>query len=65
MTFFVLHVEDVVHRPMKVVGDVCDLLMELFAWIGRDRRQGHPGPDWPLPPPSVSSAPVTMSTSIS
>ncbi len=61
--FFVFHVEDVVDRPVKVVRDVRDLLVELLARIGSDRRPGYPGPDWPLPP-SVINAPVTMSTSI-
>src|SRR5690242_9591279 len=65
VTFFVLHVEDVVDRPMKVVRDVSNLLVQLLARVRSDRRPGHPGPDWPLPPSSVSRAPVTMSTSIS
>ena len=65
VTFFVLHIEDVVERPMEVIRDVGDLLVELLARIGSDRRPGYPGPDWPLPPCSVISAPVTMSTSIS
>jgi len=65
MPFFVFHVEDVVDRPMKVVRDVSNLLIQLLARIGSDRRPGHPGPDWPLPPSSVTIAPVTMSMSIS
>jgi len=65
MPFFVFHVEDVVDRPMKVVRDVSNLLIQLFTWIRSDRRPVHPGPDWPLPPSSVIKAPVTMSTSIS
>jgi hypothetical protein len=64
VSFFVLHIEDVVDRPVKVVRDVSDLLVELLARVGCDRRPGYPGPDWPLPP-SVIKAPVTMSTSIS
>ena len=63
--FFVFHVEDVVDRPMKVVRDVRNLLVELLARVRSDRRPVHTGPDWPLPPSSVSNAPVTMSTSIS
>src|SRR5688500_5102859 len=65
VTFFVFHVEDVVEGPVKVVRDVRDFLVKLLARIGSDRRPGHPGPDWPLPPSSASNAPVTMSTSIS
>src|SRR5262249_47177221 len=65
VTFFVFHVEDVVGRPVKVVRDVSNLLVQLLSRIGSDRRPGHPGPDWPLPPSAVMSAPVTMSTSIS
>src|SRR5688572_28373929 len=65
VTLFVFHVEGVVERPMKVVRDVRDLLIQLLARIGCDRRPGHPGPDWPLPPSSAIKAPVTMSTSIS
>src|ERR1700685_1610689 len=65
VTLFVFHVEDVVHRPVEVVGDVSDLLIQLLTRICSDRRPGPPGPDWPLPPASVMSAPVTMSTSIS
>ena len=53
VTLFVFHVEDVVDRPVEVVRDVSDLLVELLARIGSDRRPGHPGPDWPLPPSSA------------
>src|ERR1700742_309900 len=65
VTLFVLHVEDVAFGPVEVVRDVRDLLVELLTRVSSDRRQGYPGPDWPLPPSSVISAPVTMSTSIS
>src|SRR6266850_3586439 len=68
VALFVFHVEDVVGRPVEVVRDVSDLLVELLSWIGSDRRPSHPGPDWPLPPPSAPgwiNAPVTMSMSIS
>src|SRR6188508_1193461 len=65
VTFFVFHVEDVVDRPMEVVSDVGNLLVQLLSRISSDRRPGYPGPDWPLPPSSVIKAPVTMSTSIS
>src|SRR4029077_1930643 len=65
VTFFVFHIEDVIDGPVEVVGDVTNLLVQLLARVCSDRRPGHPGPDWPLPPSSVIKAPVTMSTSIS
>jgi len=65
VTLFVFHVEDVVDGPVKVIGNVGNFLKQLLARVGSDRRPGYPGPDWPLPPSSVISAPVTMSTSIS
>src|SRR4051812_42364257 len=65
VALFVFHVEDVIDGPVEMVGDVTNLLVQLLARVCSDRRPGHPGPDWPLPPSSVIKAPVTMSTSIS
>ena len=61
VTLLVFHVEDGVLRPVKVIRDVRDLLVELLAGIGGDRRPDYPGgrPS----PPSVIGAPLTMSTS--
>ena len=64
MAFLVFHVENRVDGPVKVIRDVCDFLIKLITWIRSDRSPNYPGPDWPLPP-SVSTAPVTISTSIS
>src|SRR5262245_18095666 len=63
----VLHVEDVVEGPVKVVRDVRDLLVKLLARVRGDRPRGHPWPAWPSPPSSsgVMTAPVAMSISIS
>ena len=65
VTLFVFHVEDVVDGPVKVVRDVRHFLVKLLTRVRGDRRPVHPGPDWPLPPSSASTAPVTMSMSIS
>jgi len=60
------HVEDIVKRPMKVVCNISDLLMELLFGIRGDCPPLHPWPGGLAPPSSLSIprvCPVTMSTS--